>query len=217
MTNFTFEPELNRPTPRPVRYGDGCQTGCGIWFVRLFMLPHTLVGIGFLCAAIWFTSQFAAVGLFGTTCDGKVVKKDDTRRTKGARRYFVIYTYELNGQAHTSELLVDEQRFAEINEGDAITVRVWEATPDSGQWPRLPGYWPIGRVGGAWLVAVFWNSILSIFLWTFYVRPWRQRQLVRIGIPAEGIIRDVSTYVNKGTTTRCRRPMSIRHRCRSES
>lgn len=199
MTNFTFEPELNRTPPRPVRYRHGWQAGCGVWFIRLFMLPHTIIGIGFLCYAIASTGLFAAVGLLGSNYDGRIVKKDDTRSSKGTRHYYVQYVYDVDGQGYSGEVKVDKERFDQVREGDAITVRAWDVMPDSGQWPRVPGHWPASCVGELWAVTMFWNGILSIFLWWMYVRPWRQRRLVRIGIPTAGIIREVNMQVNKGT------------------
>jgi hypothetical protein len=50
-----IEPELTGPTPRAVGYRDGCATGCGLWFLRLFTLPHTIIGIAVLCSALWST------------------------------------------------------------------------------------------------------------------------------------------------------------------
>jgi hypothetical protein len=199
MTNLTFESELNGPTPRPVRYRDGWNAGCGLWCVRLFTLPHTIVGITVLCIAIASTGQFAAVGLLGKSYEGKIVKKDDSRSTKGTRHYYVQYTYDVDGRGYRGEVKVTKDRFDEMREGDAITVRAWDVMPDSGQWPRVPGHLPIEDLGGKWFFAVFWNGLMSVFLWMVYVRPWRQRQLVRIGIPTQGIIRDVNTYTNKGT------------------
>src|SRR5262245_32613943 len=106
MSDHVFEPELNSPIPRRVGYRDGVATGCGIWFIRLFILPHTIGGIGFLCLAIGSTGLFLAVGLFGTTYEGRIVKKDDTRAVKGTKHWYVQYTYDVDGQAYWSEVQV---------------------------------------------------------------------------------------------------------------
>jgi hypothetical protein len=163
------------------------------------MLPHTIAGIVILCVAIASTGLFVAVGLLGNTHDGKIVRKDDTRSTKGNRHYYVQYQYEVDGGHYSGEVKVSKEHYDDVREGDAITVRAWDAMPDSGQWPRVPGHWPIEDLGGKWFFAVFWNGILSVFLWLMYVRPWRQRQLVRFGILTKGIIREVKTHMNKGT------------------
>ena len=199
MSDYPFEPELNQPTPRRVRYRDGLNTGCGLWFVRLFMLPHTIVGIGALAIVLYFTGLFIGVGLFGKDFDGKITKKDDSRTGKGTRYYYLKYEYTVAGQQHTDEVSVSAERFAEINEGDAITVRALEFAPESGQWPRVPGHWPITGLGAKWLFALFWNGVLSVFLWHLYVRPWRQRVLARYGLTTSGIIRKVTEVQNRGS------------------
>jgi hypothetical protein len=107
--------------------------------------------------------------------------------------------YEVDGRGYSGEVKVSKEHFDEVREGEAITVRAWDVMPDSGQWPRLPGHLPIEDLAGKWFFAAFWNGILSLFLWLFYVSPWRQRQLVSIGIPTQAIIRDVNVQMNKGT------------------
>lgn len=201
MTEHTFEPELNVALPRRVRLRDGFRAGCALWFVRLFLLPHTLVGIGILCAALWTTGIFLAVGVFGSSYDGVIVKKDASRAVKGTKGWYVKYTYTVDGREYATEVSVSKERFAEINEGDAITVRALESSPESGPWPRVPGHWPITELGGKWIITLFWNGIMSVFLWNMYVRPWRIRRLVRWGWPTEGIIRDVQMKTGKGSTS----------------
>ena len=80
MTNSTFEPELNCPTPRSLRYRGGFGAGCSTWFVRLFMLPHTLAGLFLLGTAMVSTGVYIDVWLFGADYDGQIVKKAIARR-----------------------------------------------------------------------------------------------------------------------------------------
>jgi hypothetical protein len=54
-------------------------------------------------------------------------------------------------------------------------------------------------VGGIVFGAVFWNGIMSIFVYMLYVRPWRQRWMVRRGLPTAGLVRQVQQWSNKGT------------------
>ncbi len=199
MITHQFEPELNLPTPRQVRYRNGFATGCGMWSIRLFLLPHTIVGIGALCVALWSTGVYVAVGLFGTNYEGRIVKKDESRSSKGVKHYYMKYTFTVDRQPYSEDVPVSQERFAEIHEGDAITVRALESAPDTGQWPRIPGHWPIQELGGKWFFALFWNGVMSIFVWQMYVVPYRQCGLVRWGQPTEGIIRNKTKQVNKGT------------------
>jgi hypothetical protein len=199
MSEHVFEPELDSPVPRRVGYRDGVATGCGLWFVRLFILPHTIVGVSLLCIAIGSTGLFAAVGLFGGTYDGKVVRKE-IRRYKSGQTHHLHYVFVVDDREYTGEASVSQQRFGEINEGGAITVRALESAPSWGEWPRVPGHSPLLDLGGIWLFALFWNGILSIFVWTVYLRPWRNRCLVRYGQPTQGIIREVKAQSGKGST-----------------
>lgn len=164
MSGFSIEPELNSPTPRRVGYRDGAKTGCGLWFIRLFLLPHTIIGIGFLSVAIGSTGLYVAVGLFGETYDGKVVKKE-TRKHKTGKTNYAHYVFTADGREHTGEVSISEAGFAEIRESDAITVRALEAWPERGNWPRVPGHSPLRDIGAMWLAALFWNGIMSVFLW----------------------------------------------------
>jgi hypothetical protein len=183
-----------------VYYRDGVATGCGLWFVRLFILPHTIVGIGFLCLAIGSTGLYVAVGLFGDTYQGKITKKE-IRKSKSGKSHYAHFAFTANDREYTGEVSISEVRFGEINEGDAITVRALESWPGQGNWPRVPGHWPLLDVGVMWLVAVFWNGILSIFLWGAYVRPMRIKWLLRYGQPTQGIVRAVQERRGKGATT----------------
>jgi hypothetical protein len=199
MSDITFEPELNQPPPRAVRYRDGLNVGCGLWAPRLLILPHTIVGIGALSVALYFTALFIAVGLFGADYEGKITKKDDSRAVKGTKYYYAKYEYTVVDQQHNAEVEVSAERYAEINEGDAITVRALEFAPESGQWPRVPGHWPIKDLGAKLFFALFWNGVVSIFLWHLYVPYWRQWLLVRHGVPTSGIIRKITVQRSKGS------------------
>jgi hypothetical protein len=194
-----IEPELTGPTPRRVRYRDGWATGCGLWFIRLFILPHTLIGIGILGAALGATGVYVGVLALGTDCQGAVVKKEERPGSKGKTYRYVDYEYMVAGRVHTGRVTMSEVDYEQVTVGDRFTVRALESAPQTDPWVRLPGQTPLADVGGKWLMALFWNGILSIFLWTVYVRPWQVRRLVRRGQPTEGIVRAATVSINKGT------------------
>lgn len=195
-----IEPELAGPTPRRVRYHTR-GTGCGLWFVRLFILPHTIAGVVLVGVALWSTGVYLGVWLFGTEYPGAVVKKSERRGSKGKMSYTVEYEYMVAGRLHTAQVSVNADEYRQVAAGDQFAVRALESAPESGPWPRLPGQTPILDVAGMWLFALFWNGILSVFLWVVYLRPWRMRRLVRWGRPAPGIVRDTTMSVSKGTKT----------------
>lgn len=199
MSEFTFEPELLETAPRRVKFRDGYKAGCGMWGIRIIMLPHTIIGVGFLVLAVGTTLQFFAVALLGTNCEGKIVKKDDSRSVKKSPRYYLLYEFTLDERIHTGEVQVDVEQFRAVNEGDPISVRAWDVLPDRGQWPRVSGHWQILSIGETWIPALFWNGVLSFFIWHMYVRPWRQRCLVRSGVPTAGIVRRVTEQQHKGS------------------
>jgi hypothetical protein len=187
-----FEPELTAPTPRRVKYRDGPRAGCGLWFGRLFLLPHTLAGAFILVMAVATTVQYLRVLTFGVECDGRVVRKTETKGGKGTH-YGVEYAYAVGGVEHAGRVTVNRNEYAEVTGGDPVAVRAVESAPEYDPWPRLPGQWAPARALGYWAIALFWNGIMSLFLWGAYVRPWRDRRLVRVGQPAAGVVRAVVT------------------------
>jgi len=88
----TFEPELDQPLPRRVRAREGCGYGCGIWFFRLFMLPHTIIGPWLVFKAISNIVLYLGVLLAGQDMDGKIIRKFETQGKKGPY-YFAEYVF----------------------------------------------------------------------------------------------------------------------------
>lgn len=191
MSTRTIEPELDQPTPRRVRARGGLGTGCGLWFVRLFTLPHTITGV-FLIGALAYQVAFYLLVLFaGTDVEGRVTKKTESK-SKSGRTYHIAYTFEVDGAEYGGRLNVDADSYAAAEEGQAVEVRVFDPTRHEGSWPRIAGDNRLSEVGGAAFAAVFWNGILSMFLWQVYVRPWREWRLIRHGTATLGRVREVS-------------------------
>jgi hypothetical protein len=92
---------------------------------------------------------------------------------------------------------VSANDYAAIQEGDGLSVRVWEGMPTAGVWPRVPGNWPILNVAGLWGFALFWNGILSVFLYEAYYRPRKQRRLLQRGLLAAGVVRHIKTWSDR--------------------
>jgi hypothetical protein len=193
------EPELSAPTPRRVRYRDGFAAGCAVWFVRLFVLPHTIIGVGILGTALWATGVYVGVLAAGTDYQGAVVKKEERPASKGRTYRYVHYEYMVGGQLHTGQVTMSGADYEQVAVGDRFAVRALESAPETDPWVRLPGQTPVADVGGKWLMALFWNGVVSVFVWAVYVHPWRVRRLVRWGQPTEGIVRAVTVSINKNT------------------
>jgi hypothetical protein len=194
-----IEPELIAPTPRTVRYRDGWATGCGLWAVRLFLLPHTVIGLGALVVALWSAGVYVGVLALGTNYPGQVVKKEERPGSKGKTYRYVDYEYTADGRPYAGRLSVNADEYQQVAAGDRITVRALESAPDTDPWPGLPGSTPLRNLGGKWFFALFWNGIMSMAVWFIYVRPWQVRRLVRWGQPTEGIVRAATVSINKGT------------------
>src|SRR3954447_20568940 len=110
------EPELTAATPRGVRYRDGWATGCGLWAVRLFLLPHTIIGVCVLVAALYATGLYVGVLAFGTDYPGQVVKKEERPGSKGKIGRYVDYEYTANGRRYTGRVLVNADEYGQVTE-----------------------------------------------------------------------------------------------------
>src|SRR4051794_36387760 len=78
----TGTPTALPPPPRAVRGGDGC----GIWFVRIFILPHCLVGIWMPCEC----ALLILAAMFYTTVDGKVTGAEVYHSAKSGRDSYTL-------------------------------------------------------------------------------------------------------------------------------
>jgi Protein of unknown function (DUF3592) len=199
LPEYTLEPELTTPPPRRVRAREGCGHGCGLWGVRLFIMPHTLAGVFLASQAVSAILIYLGVLFVGTEVEGRIVKKTATPGKKQTY-YEVEYVFTLNGNDYADKRGVDAEDYAAINEGQRISVRVLAMSPQSGHWPGIPRASPISQVAGTIFGALLWNGILSVFLWYLYVRPWRQRQLVRYGEAVAGTVSEVKSSPTKGGT-----------------
>jgi hypothetical protein len=208
VTEHHFEPELAQPPPRPVQRRGGWQSGCGLWFLRLFLLPHTLAGVWLLAMATASTVLWVGVLLLGTEVAGNVVRKTEHRSRKGGVYREVEYSFLVDGVEYTGKVSPDADGYAALQEGQPITVRALPWAPGGGDsiggfgrrhWPRMPGCSPFWDVTWFWFIALFWNGILSVFLWQAYVRPWFQRRLLRHGLPATGVVLQARSGTNRGT------------------
>ena len=198
MAEHEFEPELSQPVPRPTRRRGGLAVGCGFWFVRLFLLPHTIAGIFILGLAVTGTLGYLGVLMFGVEMEGRVVRREESQSRKSKKTTYTLhYVYTVEGQEYAAGTTVTAEAYAAHKEGQAIPLRVLPWSPLA-HWVRLPGASPGASVLAMWFGAVFWNGIMSIFLYMVWVRPWLQWRLVRWGELTSGIVRDVRSTPQKG-------------------
>lgn len=196
MSPHPFEPELDQPTPRRIAAREGCAYGCGLWGVRLFCLPHTLIGPFLAYQAVRALVLYLGVLWAGTEVDGTITHKDE-RPGKTGTYYTADYVFAVGGVEYTGHTQPDAETYAALQEGEPIRVRVWEAAPEDGHSWDGSEAGSLRTVGGLCFAALFWNAMISIIVWQFYVRPWRQRQLVRYGVPTAGVVRQVKAWPEK--------------------
>jgi hypothetical protein len=191
MTEHAFEPELDQPTPRRLAARDGCGYGCGLWAVRLFLLPHTLAGLFLAYQAVRATVLYLGVLLAGTDVEGHITAKTEHQHRNGAY-YTADYAFTVDGDACAAQMPITAQEYAALRVGQAVPVRVWDAAPHVPHWVDAAASSPLKPVGAVWFGALFWNGFMSVVVWFLYVHPWRQRQLVRYGVPTRGVVRAIA-------------------------
>lgn len=192
-SHHSIEPELQRPAPRPVRARTGKKSG-GIGCLRVFILPHMLVGIFVLLAAVSMT----LVNLFGANIPATITGHYTTNDSDGDTTYRVNYSYTLNGQRHNDEAKVSAAEYA-APVGTVVALKIFPAVPVMGKQLMLPETRPYGRIGFFWIFALFWNGLLSLFVWVAYVAPAVQRKLVSQGTPCVGRIIDKQVSSGEGS------------------
>src|SRR5262245_49099630 len=171
MSAPTFEPELDQPLPRRVCAREGCGYGCGMWFFRLFIMPHTVIGVWFLFKAISAIVLTSGVMYTGQDADGKIVRKVESQGKRGPY-YSADYVYVVVDQAqYEATVSLDANQYAALREGQAITVKVYVPGVEWGHWPGVPGYSAVRVIRGMVFGALFCNAIMSEFSYMLYVRP----------------------------------------------
>ncbi len=152
------------------------RAGCG---ARLFILPHMLVGLGFLVIMMPGSILWA---VFGVDEQRAVTRVWEGRTSKGKPTYSLAYRGPA-GSDEPGERSISYEEFRQLRsaQGEAavesaaqVTVRRWNVW---GQWGvekvLMSGESRWGVVGFIWLFGLLWNSIASVFIYRFYFRPRR--------------------------------------------
>ena len=193
-------PAIDLPEP-PRRLQRRPGRGCGLtvsrWFLRLFILPHTIIGVVLIGAAVF--GLF--VWLFGADVAGRITNLDIVHAKKG-QHHRVHYAYTVAGIEHAGTTDVSADVYAGLRVGDAYPVRVFRPLPTWMPQPCGPGS-SAGMVFALPFFALFWNGILSVFLWMAWVAPWRLWLLMRYGLATAGLVVGKETRRgNKGSVSR---------------
>jgi hypothetical protein len=176
---FTTTAKLLPPPPRQVRG----RLGGSLWFVRIFIMPHMLVGIG----AAGYILFLLTWRLFGSDIPATVIGTKVSHSSRHGNRYTLNYRFEANG--HT--------RFDSDTVGWSVYQAYQNQAPGQTNLPVTVHYLSLGplhhaalregnfslwaSIGFLTLWAGFWNGILSIFVYQIWVKPIRARWLYKYG------------------------------------
>jgi hypothetical protein len=196
----TIPPELHSHY-RVVRMRPG--QGCSMWFIRLFILPHTLAGLFLLFAM----PAMLAWAVFGTDHTASVERLWTTRSSKGRTVYHIRYGYDQTpaGPRHSDETSVNSAEYGRLQrmpQGErTVRVRAFGLEPPLYHKAVIEaGGGVASHVVPIWLFGLFWNGVLSVFVYFIYYVPWRQRRLCRSGTPVVGTLISKRAVHGKSTT-----------------
>ncbi len=161
---------LPSPTPRDGKVAGISGLGC----VRLFIIPHLLIGLGLIVLLV----SKVCIGLFGTPAEAEVVELSTAVGSKKSRTYHVHYQFYPAGSQSIvkSEQKVSRDAYSSMSTGAHIPIRYL------GLWPKqLSAYQPEGsRLPHNTIVwacfTAFWNLIAGTFVYFLYIRPRRQKR-----------------------------------------
>jgi len=180
------------PPPRSVErpYGGGCT----LLLMRLFMLPHSVVGVVMLLSI----PVFGYVKYFGTPVTAIVDQTQTGLSRRGKLQEQIFYHYDLDGRRYDKQWWSRRQTFQQTHVG----------TQYNGRASVLMGHVfvvgpVIGTLGNSLLgliaIALFWNAILSVFIYVLWFKPIHDYLIVKFGVAAManvtgGYQRFINTY-----------------------
>jgi hypothetical protein len=185
---FEMPPELQRPTPRSIRRRQGAWAGCGLIFVRLFILPHMIIGMCLLLMVpITITEMF-----FGKVQQGRIVGKwiTSVKRTN----YHIRYAYDADGIHRTGERSCSRSQYdaipdpARAQTPASIEIRSLTILGCHFHEALLAGESRWVKIAIFTLIALFWNGVMSVFIYMVWIAPWQEKRLYRWGTPVPGRI-----------------------------
>src|SRR6267142_479197 len=197
---FQMPRELQRPLPRPIRRRSGAlASGCGLIFGRLFILPHMIVGVGM----VFMVPLTIVKVFFGSVSDGRIVSKWTT--SDEGTYYHIKYEYDAHGVHHGGERTCSGSEYDAIGDPrraqppPPIQIRSIFVLGRDFHEALLPGESGLRSIGFFLIFALFWNAVLSLFVYFLWIAPWRTRQLYRWGAPVPGRI--LSKRISSGEDT----------------
>lgn len=188
--------------PAPPRNVHGW-AGWGVWFGRLFLLPHVCIGAGLLLF-LPFVIVWAG---FGVQVTGHVVDGHISRSSKGSVSYKLDFVYDLNGVAYQDSQSVGQQAYHQLRPAPRndmapmpVTILHFNIGPlryagilDARS--RASVFWR------AFFFALFWNAIVSLFVWLLWIVPQRKKWLFTHGQATLAAISTKRKQRNRNSTS----------------
>lgn len=161
---------------------------------RLFTLPHTLIGLVAICYLIYLL----AFALFNQRTTATLVNVDVGKGSKGTN-YTLHYKYKANGGTYIDSKSVSKEFYDSLTlapESSAGPETYFKSRPvevrhlDIGPFHRSEietrGMWLGILFLLAW--ATFWNSCMASVWRDWWIKPLRQRYILRNGAVTKGHI-----------------------------
>jgi hypothetical protein len=193
---FTTPARFLPPPPRQV-HG---RLGGSLWFGRIFIMPHALIGIGAAGYLVFLLLWF----LLGADYPATVVGAKVWHSSKRGDTYTLDYRFEADGETRLDSAKVNwsvyqtYQNPAPDQTNPPVTVHYFGLGPLHHSALRENGSpWP--EIGFLTLWAVFWNGVLSVFVYALWVKPIRTRLLYKNGESTAGQL--VSKRVRTGKSS----------------
>ncbi len=179
------------PTPRQLRTRS--KTGRILLVcVRLFVLPHVMVGIGM---ALVVLSKLLLV-LIGTATLGTMESKTFSKDRKGRCSYHVHYSFRTDNSVHRGKTHIDSDFYDVLAERASVQVLYLGLAPEYISDILQPGKSLPPNTWKAIIFAGFWNAVVSLFVYLLYIRPWRRKRLVKTGAAGTGKV--VARRIDRG-------------------
>lgn len=185
------------PVPRRVRSSIG--RAAQLWLGRIFLLPHTLIGIG----ALGYWVFLLLWGGFASDVPGVVTGSETHRTRKGGTVYTLKYEFHIGRKTKAGSSNVSRALYERIQAADAslpVTVRYFSIAGFDHHALRESGSGTWTSFGFLTIWMLFWNSIMSVFIYGFWIRPIRVRRLYKRGDVIGGKIVGKRTRTGKTTS-----------------
>lgn len=184
--------------PQPPRRVHG-KLGGSLWFTRIFIMPHMLIGIGALGYLAFLLLWLA----LGTDIPAVVTGRDISHSSKGGTRYHLKYQFQVDGQTKSVRTSVSYDLYElyqfHNQSNPPVTVHYFAIGPLQHSALRESGsLW--SELGFLSLWAGFWNTVMSVFLYQIWIKPLRGRYLYRYGQAASGTVLNKRKRTGKSTT-----------------